>query len=281
VVFPLPHCRLAHPPAFCVHLQTNTGSILVSLNPYKRLAIYTQEVVREYIGTSSASMGYPSLASAARLPYRSRVARATALRQFSLLISSCLVSPAPHIFATAEACYHDMRERHRNQSVIIRSACASALPTSGAPMYLNRLCSVSLSPLLSVVNQVLVRPKPRSSSCSSWRHVRPSTLLSSRRSWSPGTQGLCIHRLSPSALNRFLRLVLFSRRSVMPRRSGTTTPLASYVSFTLDARVIWARSRASFLLQGKFIEIHFDPSGQICGAKISNCTCTIFLFSSS
>lgn len=33
-----------------VLFQTNTGTILVSVNPYQKLPIYTQAVVREYIG---------------------------------------------------------------------------------------------------------------------------------------------------------------------------------------------------------------------------------------
>ena len=58
---------------------------MVSLNPYRELPIYSQEVVREYIGRAAGS-----------------------------------IRPPPHIFATAESCYHDMREDSANQSVIIR-----------------------------------------------------------------------------------------------------------------------------------------------------------------
>ncbi len=70
--------------------QTNTGSILVSVNPFKQLPIYTKKAVKLYIGKSIIA---PEL------------------------------RPPPHIFATAEACYYQMRESLRNQSVVIRYSC--------------------------------------------------------------------------------------------------------------------------------------------------------------
>lgn len=59
----------------------------MSVNPFKQLPIYTKKAVKLYIGKSIIA---PEL------------------------------RPPPHIFATAEACYYQMRESLRNQSVVIR-----------------------------------------------------------------------------------------------------------------------------------------------------------------
>jgi myosin heavy subunit len=64
----------------------------VSVNPFKQLPIYTKKVVKLYIGKSIIA---PEL------------------------------RPPPHIFATAEACYYQMRESTKNQSVVIRSVSRS------------------------------------------------------------------------------------------------------------------------------------------------------------
>lgn len=143
-------------------IYTNTGSILVSLNPYKRLPIYAQEVVREYIGTSSASMG-----------------------------------PAPHIFATAEACYHDMRDRHRNQSVII-SGESGAGKTEATKLILQFLAART------------------------------------------------------------------TKHSAVEQKILESSPILEAFG---NAKTVRNDNSSRF---GKFIEIHFEGSGQICGAKISN-----------
>lgn len=77
---PSRQCKLLSVPC-C--LQTYTGSILVAVNPYQLLSIYSSEHIRQYTNKKIGEM-------------------------------------PPHIFAIADNCYFNMKRNNRDQCCIIR-----------------------------------------------------------------------------------------------------------------------------------------------------------------
>ena len=67
----------------CSHSQTYTGSILVAVNPFQMLPLYTLEQVQIYYSRHMGEM-------------------------------------PPHIFAIANSCYFNMKKNKRDQCCIIR-----------------------------------------------------------------------------------------------------------------------------------------------------------------
>lgn len=68
---------------FVVLYQTNIGNVLISVNPYKMLPIYTEGVLEDYIGKNRLEL-------------------------------------PPHIFSIGEAAYRAMKNDKENQCIIIR-----------------------------------------------------------------------------------------------------------------------------------------------------------------
>lgn len=63
-------------------MQTYSGLFCVAVNPYKKIAIYTDEAVKAYKGKKRNEM-------------------------------------APHVFSVADQAYHDMLSTKENQSILI------------------------------------------------------------------------------------------------------------------------------------------------------------------
>ena len=70
-------------PYFLEKKQTYTGSIVVALNPYKSVPLYTQEQIRQYKGEKIGAL-------------------------------------SPHIFAIGDDAYRELVETEANKSILIR-----------------------------------------------------------------------------------------------------------------------------------------------------------------
>jgi len=113
-------------------IYTYTGSILVSVNPFKQLPIYTQSIVNQYLGQR---MGV--------LP--------------------------PHVFATADSSYYHMQEDRKNQSVII-SGESGAGKTEATKLILQYLAAMTSEH--SEVEQQILETSPILESFGNARTVR-------------------------------------------------------------------------------------------------------------
>eukprot|EP01098_Paradermamoeba_levis_P007351 TRINITY_DN3032_c0_g1_i3.p1 TRINITY_DN3032_c0_g1~~TRINITY_DN3032_c0_g1_i3.p1 ORF type:complete len:775 (-),score=277.58 TRINITY_DN3032_c0_g1_i3:179-2503(-) len=114
------------------YIYTFTGSILVSVNPFKILPIYTQEIVEKYVGQRLGAL-------------------------------------PPHIFATAEATFYRMKEDKRNQSVII-SGESGAGKTEATKLMLQYLAAMTNKH--SQVEQMILESSPILESFGNARTVR-------------------------------------------------------------------------------------------------------------
>lgn len=103
-------------------IYTYTGSILVAINPFKRLPIYTPDIIRRYVGM-----------------------------RIGLL--------PPHVFAVAENAYKHMFEFGRNQSILI-SGESGAGKTETTKLILNFLSGRSESGKISNIESKILESVP-------------------------------------------------------------------------------------------------------------------------
>eukprot|EP01133_Synstelium_polycarpum_P014767 gene14767-17449_t len=101
-------------------IYTYTGSILVAVNPYEILPIYTPDIVKSYFGKARGSL-------------------------------------PPHIFAIADAAYTNMQEDRRNQSIII-SGESGAGKTESTKLIIQYLAARTNKH--SAVEQMIVESSP-------------------------------------------------------------------------------------------------------------------------
>ncbi|KAJ3109200.1 hypothetical protein HDU97_008599 [Phlyctochytrium planicorne] len=106
-------------------IYTYSGLFLVTVNPYKRLPIYTDEVVRSYKNKKRNEM-------------------------------------APHIYAIADAAYHDMLQDKENQSILItgESGAGKTENTKKVIQYLASVATSSEKGKLGTLEQQILQANP-------------------------------------------------------------------------------------------------------------------------
>lgn len=192
-------------------LQTYTGSILVAVNPYKLLPIYTPQHVATYRGRRIGEL-------------------------------------PPHIFAIGDNAYNNMRRFERDQCVVVSGESGAGLscpvltscpvlsvaparsPTSSSRLYLHLYCI-----------RVQERRRARSSCCSTSRRSAGSTRGSSSRCSSRT-------RSSKRSATRALCATTIARASASTSTFASTAPapFTALASISTSSRSAVSSRRCSF-----------------------------------
>lgn len=145
-----PSARSLRSVASCVCTQTNVGTILVSVNPYKLLPLYTPQLVR----VRCACVALDAHRSLVQIDkYRRRGTRRL----------------APHVFEIADNAYNHLMERRAGQARAMRPCVRMRA--------LKPPLACARRPSSSLVKAVRARRKQRSNVCSIWLRWISCSLL--------------------------------------------------------------------------------------------------------